>query len=428
MTRTGDAPREDSPLRGLRIVLGVSGGIAAYKAAPLLRLLRKAGADVVVTMTESATRFIGPLTLSTLSGKPVITSLWERVDGADLPSDVAHIGLVKWADLALLAPATMNSLGKLARGLADDHPSTFFAAFDPGRTLLAPAMNGGMWRNAATVESMKLLRARGFAVVGPGSGELACGDDDEGRMAEPEEILAALETLAAAGPLSGRRVLVSAGPTREYVDSVRFWSNPSTGTMGLAIAEAARAAGAAVTLVAGPGVPDSHPAILRHDVVAAADMAEALFAAAPGAELTVMAAAVADWRPVNRAEGKLKKAAGAPELELERTVDILAELGSRDLGGYRVGFALETAEPETGALAKLEGKRLDLIVANREGEGTGFGPGTNEVLVLGSGGFRREFARMDKRELGRELVALFAERAFGCRAGAAPAAGRKPSS
>jgi phosphopantothenoylcysteine decarboxylase / phosphopantothenate---cysteine ligase len=411
----------------MRIVLGVSGGIAAYKAAPLLRLLRKAGADVVVTMTESATRFIGPLTLSTLSGKPVITSLWDRVADADLPSDVEHIGLVKWADLALLAPATMNTLGKLAQGLADDALSTFFAAFDPGRTLLAPAMNGGMWRNPATVENMALLSARGFDVVGPGSGELACGDEDEGRMAEPEQILAALEAMAAAGPLAGRRVLVSAGPTREYVDPVRYWSNPSTGSMGLAIAEAARAAGASVTLVAGPGVAASHPAIMRRDVISAAEMAESIFEAAADAELTVMAAAVADWRPVKRAEGKLKKAGGVPELELEATTDILVELGSRDLGGFRVGFALETDDLEAAAMAKLERKRLDLIVANREGEGSGFGTGTNEVLVLGSGKFRREFARMDKGELGRQLVALFAERAFGDRAGAAPAAGRKPS-
>ncbi len=423
MTRSDDA----SPLRGMRVVLGVTGGIAAYKSALLLRLLRKAGADVVVTMTESATRFIGPLTLSTLSGKPVITSLWDRVTDDQLPSDVEHIGLVKWADLAVLAPATMNTLGKLTQGLADDALSTFFAAFDPGRAALAPAMNGGMWRNPATVENMAGLSDRGFTVVGPGSGELACGDDDEGRMAEPEQILAALEAMAVAGPLSGRRVLVSAGPTREYVDPVRYWSNPSTGAMGLAIADAARMAGAAVTLVAGPGVAASHPSILRCDVVSAADMASAVFEAAAAAELTVMAAAVADWRPVAKADGKLKKAAGAPQLELEATTDILAELGERDLGGFRVGFALETDDPEAAALAKLESKHLDLIVANREGEGSGFGVGTNELLVLGSGGFRVEFARNDKVELGRQLVALIAERAFGHRADAAPGGGGKPS-
>lgn len=400
-------------LDGLRIVLGVSGGIAAYKAAHLVRLLRKAGADVVVTMTESATRFIGPLTLSTLSGRPVVTSLWERVADDDLPSDVEHIGLVKWADLALLAPATMNTLGKLARGLADDHLSTFFAAHPAARTLLAPAMNGGMWRNPANQANLASLRDRGYAFVGPGRGELACGDWDEGRMAEPEEIVTAAMALAAQGPLAGRRVLVSAGPTREHVDPVRFWSNPSTGTMGLAIAEAARVAGARVTLVAGPGVADSHPAIERRDVTSAAEMAAAIDAAAGDAELTVMAAAVADWRPVAAADGKLKKDAGAPRVELEPTVDILAGLAERDAGGVRVGFALETGALESNARAKLERKRLDLIVANALGAGSGFGAGDNTVLVLGADGFRRELPRMDKRELGRELVALLAERHFG---------------
>ncbi len=415
---TSDREPSASALRGLRVVLGVSGGIAAYKAALLVRLLRKAGAEVVVAMTESATRFIGPLTLSTLSGKPVVTSLWERVEGDDLPSDVEHIGLVKWADLAVLAPATMNTLGKLARGLADDPVSTFFAAYDPARALLAPAMNTGMWQGAATVENMDALRSRGYAIEGPGSGELACGDEDEGRMAEPEEILAALERMASAGPLAGRRVLVTAGPTREHVDAVRYWSNPSTGTMGLALAEAARAAGARVTLVAGPGVEASHPAILRRDVVSAADMAEAVFEAAADADLTVMAAAVADWRPVASVDGKLKKESGAPSMDLERTVDILAELGARDLGGYRVGFALETDDLEANALSKLKRKRLDLIVANLAGEGSGFGRGRNNVLVLGAGGFRREIADMDKRDLGRELVALIGGQAFGERSAA----------
>lgn len=414
-SRDASAP---SPLGGQRIVLGVSGGIAAYKAASLVRLLREAGADVVVTMTESATRFIGPMTLATLSGRPVITSLWERVEDAELPSDVEHIGLVKWADFALLAPATMNTLGKLAQGLADDQLTTFFAAFDPARALLAPAMNGGMWRNAAMALNMDLLRARGYAVVGPASGELACGDEDEGRMAEPEEILSTLVALARSGPLAGRRVLVTAGPTREHVDPVRYWSNPSTGTMGLALAEAARMAGGTVTLIAGPGVAASHAAIRRRDVISAADMAAAVFEAVPDADITVMAAAVADWRPVAAAEQKLKKAGGPPALELEATPDILAELGARNLGGYHVGFALETSALEANALAKLERKRLDLVVANLAGEGSGFGTGDNEVLVVGAGGFRREFPRMDKRELGRELIALIASRAGEDRAAA----------
>ena len=405
------APDTPSPLLGLRIVLGVSGGIAAYKSAALVRLLRKAGAEVVVVMTEAATHFIGPLTLSTLSGKPVVTSLWERVEGEDLPSDVEHIGLVKWADLALLAPATMNTLGKLARGLADDVLSTFFAAYPPERSLLAPAMNGGMWRNPSTQKNVRLLRARGYTVTGPGRGELACGDEDEGRMAEPEQIVDALLSRVRRGPLSGHRVLVTAGPTREHVDPVRFWSNASTGTMGRAIAEAARAAGGAVTLVAGPGVAPVHPAIRRVDVESAADMAAAVYAAAEDADITVMAAAVADWRPVAVAEGKLKKESGPPAVALEPTEDILAGLAERGTGGFRVGFALETDDLEANARGKLKRKQLQLIVANGLGEGAGFGEGDNTVLVLGPGGFRQDFPRQDKHSLGRELVQLIATRA-----------------
>jgi phosphopantothenoylcysteine decarboxylase/phosphopantothenate--cysteine ligase len=416
-----DAP---SPLAGLRIVLGVSGGIAAYKAAALLRLLRKAEAEVVVTMTEAATHFIGPLTMATLSGKPVITSLWERVADESLPSDVEHIGLVKWADLAVLAPATMNTLAELARGLADDPVTTFFGAYPAERSLLAPAMNGGMWRNPATRKNVRLLRARGYTVTGPGRGELACGDEDEGRMAEPEQIVNALAGLVKRGPLAGRRVLVTAGPTREWIDAVRFWSNASTGTMGLATAEAARALGARVTLIAGPGVAAAHPAIRRVDVESAADMASAVYAAAAEAELTVMAAAVADWRSAAPAAGKLKKQAGPPALALEATEDILAGLAARGLGGHRVGFALETERLEENARAKLAAKGLALIVANAVGEGAGFGTGDNTVLVLGADGFRREFPRMDKRTLGRELVALIAARAGWIRAEGAEAGHR----
>jgi len=411
-----------SPLAGLRIVLGISGGIAAYKAAALVRLLRKAEAEVVVVMTESATHFIGPLTLATLSGKPVITSLWERVSDDSLPSDVEHIGLVKWADFAILAPATMNTLGELARGLADDPVTTFFGAYPPERSLLTPAMNGGMWRNPATRKNVRLLRARGYTVTGPGRGELACGDEDEGRMAEPEQILNALAGLIKHGPLAGRRVLVTAGPTREWIDAVRYLSNASTGTMGLAIAEAARGLGARVTLVAGPGVAAAHPAIQRIEVESAAEMAAAVYAAAADAELTVMAAAVADWRPAATAPGKLKKAGGPPPLALEATEDILAGLAARGLGGLRVGFALETEQIAERARAKLAAKQLALVVANGVGEGAGFGVGDNTVLVVGPEGYERAYPRMDKRALGRELAQLFAERFFAAadRAGAGP--------
>jgi phosphopantothenoylcysteine decarboxylase/phosphopantothenate--cysteine ligase len=408
------SPGASERLRGLRILLGVTGGIAAYKAAYLVRLLRTAGAEVVVAMTPSAGRFIGPLTLATLSGHPVITSIWEPV-GPRLPGDVTHVGLGKWAHLAVVAPLTMNSLGKLALGLADDPVSTFFAAFEPRRTLLAPAMNAAMWRSAATRANLDALRERGCRVVGPGSGELACGDVDEGRLAEPEEILAALAEMAAApaGRLSGRRVLVTAGPTRERLDPVRFLTSGSTGTMGLALAEAAWLEGAWVTLVAGPGVAPAAAPIERVDVESAAEMAAAVLARAEGVDLTFMAAAVADWTPAAPAVAKLKKNGAGRSLELAATTDILAELAARDLGGFRVGFCLETGDLETRAREKLERKRLAMIVANRLGEGSGFGTTTNEVTVLAPGGFVRAFPRQDKTALGRELVALAAERACG---------------
>ncbi len=402
-------------LRGVRVLLGVTGGIAAYKAAFLVRLLRKAEAEVVVTMTESASRFIGAVTLETLSGNPVVDNLWEPALPREL-SDVEHIGLVKWADFALMAPATMNSLGKLARGMADDALSTIFAAFEPERVLLAPAMNTGMWKNPATRENMEALAGRGYAVLGPGRGELACGDEDEGRMLEPEELIEALAEKAGrpGGLLAGRRVLVSAGPTREALDPVRYITNHSTGTMGRAIALAAWREGARVILVAGPGVASTPAPIERVDVESSAEMASAVLEAAESAELTVMAAAVADYRPATRADQKIKKTGEARELQLEPTLDILAALRDAELGGYRVGFAMETEEVEERAAAKLDAKGLQLIVANDlHQEGAGFGTESNRVTVLGRQEFRREFPLMSKQDLGRELVALIAERAFG---------------
>jgi len=415
MSRNPEPDRRS--LRGVRVLLGVTGGIAAYKAAFLVRLLRKAGAEVVVTMTDSASRFIGPITLETLSGNPVVGSLWQPVLPREI-SDVEHIGLVKWADFALMAPATMNSLAKLAGGLADDALSTIFAAFEPERVLLAPAMNTGMWNSPATRENMNLLEERGYAVLGPGRGELACGDIDEGRMLEPEELLDALAGRAErpADLLAGRRVLVGAGPTRETIDPVRYLSNPSTGTMGRALALAAWRSGARVTLVAGPGVAPTPGPVERIEVESAAEMCEAMLGAAEHADLTLMAAAVSDWRPTSRSGEKIKKGEGSLSLSLEPTQDILSEMRDRRLGGYRVGFAMETGMAEEKAAAKREAKGLDLIVANDLNEkGAGFGSGTNRVTVLGPGGFRREFPLMDKSELGRELLKLVAERAFGAK-------------
>ncbi len=275
-------------------------------------------------------------------------------------------------------------------------------------------MNGGMWRSPANQANLALLQERGCRTVGPGMGELACGDWDEGRMSEPEEILAALTELAAspAGPLAGRRVLVNAGPTRERLDPLRYVTNGSTGTMGLAIAEAAWLAGARVTLVAGPGVAASAAAVERVNVESAAEMADAVLAAAADADLSFLAAAVADYRPREVAPEKIKKSGEAMSLKLEPTVDILATMGERDIGGFRVGFALETSELESRARGKLERKRASLIVGNLESGDSGFGEAGNRVTVFGAAGFAREYPHMDKRDLGRELVALAAERAF----------------
>lgn len=402
----------DTRLRGRRILLAVTGGIAAYKAAFLLRLLRKAEAEVVVAMTDSASRFVSPLTFETLSGKPVVTSLWKPALTPELKRDVEHVGLARWADAAIVAPATMNTIGKAARGLADDAVSVFLAAFG-GPVLLAPAMNSAMWRNGSTRENMATLKSRGWAVVGPASGDLACGDQDLGRMSEPEEILEALSAMLGARPglLAGCRVLVSAGPTRERIDAVRFITNPSTGTMGLALAEAAWREGAEVELVAGPGVALTRDEIRRRDIESASEMAEAILSRGEDMDLLFMAAAVADFRPETSEEGKIRKDSAPSALPLERTTDILEELARMGSSAFRVGFAMETGEAEKAALAKLERKQLDLIVANDLNEdGAGFGMATNRVTVLGPSGFRREYPLMDKGELGRELVALAAER------------------
>jgi phosphopantothenoylcysteine decarboxylase / phosphopantothenate---cysteine ligase len=402
-------------LRGLRVLLGVTGGIAAYKAAYLIRLLRKAEAEVVVTMTDSASHFIGPATLETLSGNPVVRSLWEPALPREI-SHVEHIGLVKWADFALMAPATMNSLGKLARGLADDALSTIFAAFEPERVLLAPAMNTGMWENPATSENVEALKARGYSILGPGRGELACGDVDTGRMLEPEQLVIALAEKAEQPPglLAGHRILVSAGPTREALDPVRYLTNPSTGTMGRSIALAAWREGAEVIFVAGPEVAATPGTIARYDVVSAAEMTRVILEQAQTVDLTVMAAAVSDFRPAKYISEKVKKMDASMDLELEPTVDILGAMRDRRLGGYRVGFAMETGNAEARGAEKLKNKGLDLIVVNDlNEEGAGFGKDGNRVTVLGLSGFNREYPLMDKDELGRELVLLFAERAFG---------------
>jgi phosphopantothenoylcysteine decarboxylase/phosphopantothenate--cysteine ligase len=382
------APRSPSSsstsgaLAGRRVLLGVTGGIAAYKVAHLARLLVAAGSDVQVVMTESATRFVGPDTFAALTGKPVHTSLWES------PGAVLHVRLAHETELAIVAPATANVIAKLARGIADDLlTSTLLESSSP--LVVAPAMHTGMWEHPATRENVQTLEARGVAFAGPATGPLAAGDSGVGRMAEPEEILAVAEAAAArANDLAGRRILVTAGPTYEPIDPVRFVGNRSTGKMGIAIAREAAARGARVTLVLGPGTAEPPAAVGAVRVETAEEMREAVVQRFAEVDAVVMAAAVADFRPASATDRKIKKEQGLSSIELEPTADILRELATLRSGRQiLVGFAAETNDLEVAGRAKLEAKELDLIVVNEVGrEGTGFGSETNDAMLLSRAG------------------------------------------
>jgi phosphopantothenoylcysteine decarboxylase/phosphopantothenate--cysteine ligase len=370
-----------SALAGRRVLLGVTGGIAAYKAALLARLLVTAGASVQVVLTRSATRFVGADTFGALTGRPARTDLWEE------PGRVLHVELAREADVAVVAPATANLLAKLATGLADDLLSSALLEC-PAPLVLAPAMHTGMWEHPATRANLETLRARGAQVVGPGTGPLAAGDEGVGRMSEPEEVLAAVEAaVGRGGDLAGRRVVVTAGPTHEPIDPVRFIGNRSSGKMGFAVAREAAARGADVTLVLGPGTEPPPETIRTVRVTTAAEMRDAVRSAAGDADAIVMAAAVADFRPAEAAAEKLKKEAGPPAVELVATPDILRELGEGPAGRLLVGFAAETGDLEAAGRRKLEAKGADLIVVNEVGRpGTGFGSDTNHAMILSADG------------------------------------------
>jgi phosphopantothenoylcysteine decarboxylase/phosphopantothenate--cysteine ligase len=364
------------------VVLGVGGGIAAYKACELARLVVKGRGTVRVAMTPAATRFVQPLTFQAISGAPVL------VDLLDPAADVSygHLTLARMADLVVVAPATADLLARIRAGMADDAvTTTLLAATCP--VLLAPAMNTRMWRNAATQENVAALRARGMNVVGPAAGELADGDFGEGRLAEPAEIALAASRLLGNLDLAGRRVLVTAGPTREPIDPVRFISNPSSGKMGFAIARVAAHRGAEVTLVSGPTELADPPATRVIRVETAEQMARVVEAEAGVVDLFVGAAAVSDYRPRSASPRKIKKADGEETLVLARTPDILAGLGTRFAGTEHapvlVGFAAETEEVIARAREKLKRKRCDLVVANKVGTpGAGFGAETNRVALV----------------------------------------------
>jgi len=371
-----------SPLAGRRVLLGVTGGVAAYKAAYLARLLRERGAEVQVVMTPAATRFVGPETFAALTGRRAHSDVFERTE------DVLHVRLAHEADAAVVAPATANVLAKLATGVADELLTSTLLEFR-GPLVVAPAMHSGMWTHPATVENLRVLQGRGVGVVGPFEGPLAAGDEGVGRMAEPEDIVAALERAAAegGGPLTARRILVTAGPTHEPIDAVRYVGNRSSGKMGYAVAREAAKRGAAVTLVSGPSPLPDPPGVEVVRVETAEEMRDAVLARFEEADAVVKAAAVADWRPKERAEGKLKKEAGTPELLLEPTPDILRELGERKGRRVLVGFAAETDDLEAAGRSKLREKRLDLIVVNEVGApDTGFEADTNRALILTADG------------------------------------------
>ena len=368
--------------RDRTVILGVGGGIAAYKSCEIVRLLVKGGADVRVVMTPNATRFVGPLTFQALSGHPVLVDLLDPASDASY----GHLELARRANLLLVVPATADLLARLRAGMGDDAvTTTALACTCP--VLVAPAMNTRMWEGAAVQENLAGLRERGWHVVGPSSGELADGDVGEGRLADPAEIAAAVARILGPRDLSGRRVLVTAGPTREPLDPVRHLSNPSTGRMGFEVARAAARRGADVLLVSGPTSLRDPDGVRVVRVATAEEMAAAVLGAAEVQDLIVAAAAVSDYRPRDPSPSKKKKGDGPETLVLERTPDILATVGERLAGRARspvvVGFAAETDDVVANAREKLVRKRCDLVVANAVGApGAGFGGERNRVSIV----------------------------------------------
>lgn len=387
-----------------KILLGVTGGIAAYKAAELVRLLTAAGAKVRVVMTRAATAFVAPLTFQALSGHPVHLDLLDPV----AESAMGHIELARWADLILIAPATADCLAKLRAGLADDLLSTLcLAATVP--IALAPAMNRVMWEHPATRDNAAVLQQRGVRLWGPGEGAQACGEVGLGRMWEPAQLLAAVADLFGGEFLAGVKILITAGPTREAIDPVRYISNRSSGKMGYALAEAATAAGAEVILVSGPTAQPAPPVAELVRVDSAAEMCAAVMARIADCAIFIGAAAVADYTPATVPAHKIKKTATEHTLVLTKTQDILASVAALARRPFTVGFAAETDQLEHYAQGKLAAKSLDMIAANRVGPGLGFDTDDNALFVCWPGGDTR-LPLAAKRDIARQLLRLIAER------------------
>jgi len=388
-------------LTGKRILLGVTGSIAAYKAVELLRELTKRGAEVQVVMTEAATRFVAPLTFETLSRQPVLLDMFSLAYG----SHIGHIEATARADLFVIAPATAHTIARLAHGLADDFLSNIYLA-SRCPVMVAPAMDSDMYQHVAVQENLARLRDRGVHILGPASGELASGLTGPGRLVEPPEIVEAIEKLL--GPtrdLAGEVVLVTAGPTREPLDPVRYLSNRSSGKMGYAVAEAAAARGARVILVSGPTALTPPPGVDVIHVETAQQMHDAVLAKLTAATVVIKAAAVADYRPKQVAGRKIKKDEAVPEVRLEPTPDILAEVGKRKERRILVGFAAETEDLVANARKKLQRKNLDLMVANDVSQpGAGFDSDTNAVKILDAQGGVEEIPLQSKRSVADRVL------------------------
>lgn len=406
---------DSSVLTGRRIVLGVTGSIAAYKAAALASQLTQAGALVDVILTDAATRFVTPLTFQALTGRPVYTSMWQTETGGGLGTHIAHVGLAHEADLLLIAPATAQTMARLALGLADDLLSvTALAATCP--ILLAPAMDAGMYSAPATQANVETLRGRGVQFAGPASGRMASGLEGWGRFLEPEEIVGHVRRVLgqATGRLQGQRVVVTAGPTREPLDPVRFLSNRSTGRQGVAIAQAALDAGATVVLIAGPLDMAGPPGVVRIDVTGAREMEAAVLEHATGeqqADALVMSAAVSDFRPAQAAAHKIKKAGDVPVIELARNPDILLSVAAQKRRPrLTIGFAAESQDLIANAQDKLARKRLDLIVANDiSAPDAGFAVDTNRVHFV-TANSSEALPLLSKSEVASRLVDWIADR------------------
>ena len=393
----------------MNIVLGITGGIAAYKTPELVRRLRERGADVQIVMTASAEEFVTPTSLQAVSGRPIRTNLWDK----EAEASMSHIELARWADLVLIAPATAEIMARLASGAAPDLLTTLCLATE-APIAVAPAMNRVMWANPAVQANRNVLEDRGMHILGPDHGSQACGETGEGRMLEPDQIVSAVCDPEFAGPvadgaLRGKTVLITAGPTREPIDPVRYITNRSSGKMGYAMAAAARAQGARVILVSGPVALDEPQGVEVFGVETAEEMHAATHEHVCDADIFIAAAAVSDYRPAAQASRKIKKTQNAMSIDLVRSPDILASVAALDDAPFTVGFAAETDNVREYALGKLENKRLDMIIANRVGSDCGFDYDDNAAEALWDGG-DRSFAKMAKTELASELMKVVVER------------------